>query len=90
MTSTNENIKDVTRNLSLVSGATSDNLLRYGFVKPYIRKNIDGPVLICSNGMAHWLSVFDRIKLFFKLTSLAKLDIKYSSKNCSLSSYYSG
>lgn len=41
-------------------------------------KHIDGPVLHLTDASVHWLTYKERFLLFFKLTSIQKLDFKYS------------
>jgi hypothetical protein len=43
--------------------------------KPSIRwKHIDGPLLICSNGAVHWLTLYERLCLVFNCTTIEKLN----------------
>lgn len=40
-------------------------------------KHIDGPLLKTSTGKLHWLTWWERIQLYFKRTTLDKLNRKY-------------
>jgi hypothetical protein len=46
---------------------------------PRIQLNhVDGPLLICSDGTMHWLSMFERLWLRLGLTTIDRLDTKYN------------
>lgn len=38
----------------------------------------DGPMLVCSNGHPHWLTLWERVKLFIGLDSIESLDAFYT------------
>lgn len=44
--------------------------------KPYIRPNIDGPLLVYSDGQLHWLNPWERILYALTLTDADKLQRK--------------
>lgn len=44
---------------------------------PRIRKHIDGPILVMRNGGHKWISLSDRVRLFFGLWTLEDLEMKY-------------
>jgi hypothetical protein len=53
-----------------------------GYYRPFIRWHyIDGPVLICSDGTVHWLSLIEIICLKLKIKTIADLDMKYNKCN---------
>ncbi|VIO73872.1 hypothetical protein [Bradyrhizobium ivorense] len=39
-------------------------------------KHIDGPLLYASTGRLHWLTIWERIQMFFGWTTLDKLNEK--------------
>lgn len=46
--------------------------------EPRIQYNhVDGPLLTCSDGTLHWLTMKERMWLHFGFTSVAALDDKY-------------
>lgn len=46
--------------------------------QPYIQFNhIDGPLLHLRSGKLHWLTLLERIQLFFKLTDIYSLERKH-------------
>ncbi len=46
--------------------------------KAFIKWNhVDGPMLVCTDGMVHWLSLLERVWLRAGLTTLEELDAKY-------------
>ena len=47
---------------------------------PCIKPHIDGPMLLCSDGSFVWLSMLDRMLLFFEITDVSKLDRKYTKR----------
>ncbi|CAB4129891.1 hypothetical protein UFOVP116_165 [uncultured Caudovirales phage] len=50
--------------------------------KPIIQwKHIDGPLLICSNGLVHWLTIFEQLMLMVGATSIEKLNRTIIKKN---------
>ena len=50
--------------------------------EPHIQWNhIDGPLLTCRDGSAHWLTLSQRLMLWLGLTTIEKLDEKYTSRN---------
>ena len=52
--------------------ASSDNS------PPYIRYgHVDGPILIMRNGGCKWLSISERIKLWFGIVTLEDLECMY-------------
>lgn len=47
--------------------------------RPYIQWNhIDGPLLVCSDGHLHWLTMHERMMLRFGFTNTKLLDKKHS------------
>jgi len=43
--------------------------------KPFIQWNhVDGPLLVCSSGHPHWLTLWERFQLFLGLTTIEKLN----------------
>ena len=50
--------------------------------EPHLKKhNPDGPVLVCSDGSLHWLTLLERLQLWLKLITIDSLDKKYSTIN---------
>lgn len=54
------------------------NNLEFGpNAQSYIKWNhIDGPMLICKNGTIHWLTIMERLLLYFNLLSVTHLEEK--------------
>ena len=47
-------------------------------VKPFIKwKHIDGPVLCLRNGEMHWLTLWDRLRVWLRLDDARSLERKY-------------
>jgi len=46
---------------------------------PEILKNINGPVIHLTDASLHWLTLWERVLLYFKFTDVEKLDTKYTS-----------
>ena len=58
----------------------SDISIELGHRMAFInRKHIDGPLLVCSDGTLHWLTLFERILFAAGFTNVEKLNVKYSS-----------
>lgn len=52
---------------------------KYGL--PYIQwKHPDGPMLVCRNGVLHWLTYWERICYKFGWTDIVLLNFKYEGK----------
>lgn len=47
-------------------------------VEPYIKwKHIDGPLLCCSDGQLHWLTLWERFRCWLGLDDVNSLDAKH-------------
>lgn len=45
--------------------------------EPHINwKHIDGPLLICSNGKLHWLTIWERLRFLFGFETIYTIDYK--------------
>ena len=52
-------------------------------IAPAIKWNhIDGPLLTCSDGTLHWLTVQERLWMKFGFTNIDQLNDKYSHEAC--------
>lgn len=46
---------------------------------PHIQwSHVDGPLLVCTDGTPHWLTLWERFQLWVGLTTVELLDARYS------------
>lgn len=75
-----------------ISELAKQGMVFGGYTPPdIVEKHIDGPLLYFSDGQIHWLTILERIQLWFGLTSAEKLQLKLRPRfMASLEFYWQG